>query len=348
MKIVITTVQIPFVQGGAEFLAANLKKALIDAGHQVEIITMPFSDQPAQRIEDNIVASRLMDVSGSWGGNHDLCIGLKFPAYYMPHPNKVIWALHQHRAAFDLFDTPYSSIKNDATGIRTRNMIYNAERTYLPEAKRIYTISQNVTYRMEHYTGIASKPLYHPCPDAECFYHAEAEDYILMPSRINMTKRQMFALEALTKTKSDVKLCLLGRPDNETVGKEIMDYINQHDLCERVRVMNYVSQEKKFELYAKAKAVLFIPYDEDYGYITLEAMAAGKAVITMEDSGGPLEFVLDEKTGIISKQTADELAKHLDEIWTSENMAEEYGRNGKQHLDEMEITWQNVVKELIK
>ena len=32
-------------------------------------------------------------------------------------------------------------------------------------------------------------------------------------------------------------------------------------------------------------------YDEDYGYITLEAFFAGKPVITHTDSGGPLEFV---------------------------------------------------------
>ena len=33
----------------------------------------------------------------------------------------------------------------------------------------------------------------------------------------------------------------------------------------------------------------------DYGYITLEAMIAGKAVITVEDAGGPLEFVHSSK-----------------------------------------------------
>ena len=93
MKIVISTVRIPFVSGDAEYLANNLQKALVQAGHEAEIVTMPFMDNPAYLLENHIVASRLMDITNGWGGHHDLCIGLKFPAYYMPHPNKVIWAL---------------------------------------------------------------------------------------------------------------------------------------------------------------------------------------------------------------------------------------------------------------
>ena len=98
MKIVITTVQIPFVQGGAELHARNLKNALVEAGHEVDIVTMPFMGHPIDVIEDYIVASRLMNVRDSWVAGHtDFCIGLKFPAYYMPHPTKVVWALSTGR-----------------------------------------------------------------------------------------------------------------------------------------------------------------------------------------------------------------------------------------------------------
>ena len=44
MKIAITTVQAPFVKGGAELLAENLKKALLQAKHEAEIVTIPFMD----------------------------------------------------------------------------------------------------------------------------------------------------------------------------------------------------------------------------------------------------------------------------------------------------------------
>lgn len=348
MKIAITTVQIPFVSGGAEFLTQNLKNALIKNGHEAEVVSIPFIDSPLHYIENHIVASRLLDITNSWAGRIDLCIGLKFPAYYIPHPNKVVWALHQHRAAYDLYDTKYSNLKNDSDGNRMKQIIYNADNIYLPEAKRIYTIADNVTKRMRYYNGIESVPLYHPCPDMDKFYCGEYEDYILMPSRINITKRQMLAIEALSYTKSSIKLFIVGKADNDVEKEKLIKYIEEKKLQGRIRYFDYVTQEEKFKLYANSKAVLFIPLDEDYGYITLEAMASSKAVITAKDSGGPLEFVINEQTGKIVNPTPQEIARAIDSIAESDAEAEEMGKNARKHLEEMEITWDKVVKELTR
>lgn len=348
MKIALATVQIPFVSGGAEFLTQNLKNALISNGHEVEVVSMPFIDSPIHYIENHIIASRLMDITNSWAGRIDLCIGLKFPAYYMPHPNKVIWALHQHRAAYDLFGTEYSNLKDEPQGNQARDIIYNADNTYLKEAKRIYTIADNVTKRMRKYNGIESTPLYHPCPDMEKFYCGEYEDYILMPSRINITKRQRLAIEALCLSQSNIKLYIVGKADNDVEKKKLLSFIKERKLENRIKYFDYVTQEEKLKLYANAKAVLFIPMDEDYGYITLEAMAASKAVITAKDSGGPLEFVVDGRTGYVVDSTPQELAKSIDEIANSHSGAVEMGRQARIHLDEMEITWDKVVKELTR
>lgn len=348
MKIALATVQIPFVSGGAEFLTQNLKDALISKGHEVEVVSMPFIDSPIHYIENHIIASRLMDITNSWAGRIDLCIGLKFPAYYMPHPNKVIWALHQHRAAYDLFGTEYSNLKDEPQGNQARDIIYNADNTYLKEAKRIYTIADNVTKRMRKYNGIESTPLYHPCPDMEKFYCGEYEDYILMPSRINITKRQRLAIEALCLSQSNIKLYIVGKADNDVEKKKLLSFIKERKLENRIKYFDYVTQEEKLKLYANAKAVLFIPMDEDYGYITLEAMAASKAVITAKDSGGPLEFVVDGRTGYVVDSTPQEIAKSIDEIANSHSGAVEMGKQARIHLDEMEITWDKVVKELTR
>ncbi len=348
MKIAITTVQIPYITGGAEFLAANLKKALIEEGHEAEIVTMPFIDQPGPFLENHIVASRLMDINNSWGGHVDLCIGLKFPAYFMPHDNKVVWALHQHRQAYELFDTEYSPLKDDEEGRYFRSIVKNADNRYLPEAKRIYTIAQNVSNRMQRFNGISSIPLYHPCPDMDSFFAGDYEDYILMPSRINMTKRQKLAIEALALTKSKIKLYIVGHAENPILLSEIQDLISKNHLTDRVKIMDFIPQEEKIELYSKAKAVLFIPKDEDYGYITLEAMAAARPVITCKDSGGPLEFQLDRKTGLICEPEPKSIAEAIDEIAGSDNLAKEMGTMGRKHLDEMEISWKKVVRELTR
>ena len=169
-----------------------------------------------------------------------------------------------------------------------------------------------------------------------------------MPSRINPTKRQVLALEALALTKSNVKIYFVGKADNEFDQREFDNLIVERGLQDRVRCFGFVSHEEKLRLYANAKAVLFIPVDEDYGYITLEAMASSKAVITALDSGGPLELVQDEITGEIVEPTAAEIARAMDYIMTSKYAAIEMGRRGKKHLEDMEITWDKVVKELTR
>ena len=348
MKIAIATVQIPFVKGGAEFLADNLKKELIERGHEAEIVSVPFIDNPPYQLENQIVASRLLDLSVSWAGRIDLCIGLRFPAYFIPHPNKVIWALHQYRQAYDLFDTEYSPLKNDEDGLRFRSIVKKADQAYLPEAKRLYSISPNVSKRMMLYNHLLCTPLYHPCPDMDRFYCAEYGDYILMPSRINVTKRQDLAVEAMQYVRSDIRLVILGSPDNQQTLKGLQDNIRKYHVEDKVQLIGFVSQEEKFKIYAKAKAVLFIPKDEDYGYITLEAMAASKAVITASDSGGPIEFVLDDRTGIVTEPSPKKIAKAIDRIASSRWLGQEMGRAGKDRLKEMDISWDHVVKELTK
>jgi glycosyltransferase involved in cell wall biosynthesis len=283
-----------------------------------------------------------------WAGKIDLCIGLKFPAYFIPHSNKVIWALHQYRAAYDLFDSQYSGLKNDLRGNEIKTVITNADNHYLTEAQRLFTISVNVAARMRQYNHIQAQPLYHPCPQMETFYAGAYGDYILMPSRINLTKRQKLAVEAMALSKSDIKLYIMGKADNPYESDVLRGMIKELKLQNRIKLFDYVSHEEKLKLYADAKAILFIPFDEDYGYITLEAMSASKAVITAADSGGSLEFIENGKTGLIADPTAESIAKAMDELAESRTLAETLGQAAKRHLAEMNITWAHVVKELTK
>lgn len=348
MKIVITTVQVPFVLGGAELHAVNLRKALQKAGHEAEIVTIPFMDSPLSLIADSMIAARLLDLSASWAGKIDLNIALRFPAYFIPHPNKVVWALHQYRAAYDLFDTEYSGLKNDRQGKQIQKFVRNADTLYLKEAKRIYANSKNVAERMERYNHIHAEPLYHPCPDMDQFYCGEYGDYLLMPSRISATKRQMLALEAMCRTKSEIRLYIVGKADHPRERDQMESFIKKHNLQKKVRYFDYVTQEKKLELYANAKGVLFLPVDEDYGYITLEAMAASKAVITCKDSGGPLEFIEDERNGFVVQPKAKEIAERIDELARSASLGREMGKRSKKLLEQKNITWENVVRELTR
>jgi hypothetical protein len=67
LRILIATVRVPFVNGGAEIHAEGLCRALREAGHQAEIIAIPFKWYPPERILDQMLACRLLDLSETVG-----------------------------------------------------------------------------------------------------------------------------------------------------------------------------------------------------------------------------------------------------------------------------------------
>ena len=111
--------------------------------------------------------------------------------------------------------------------------------------------------------------------------------------------------------------------------------------------MGFISQEEKETYYARSLAVFFAPFDEDYGYITLEAMLSSKPVITCIDSGGTLEFVEDNKTGFIINPDPKLIAKKIDYLYTNRKEAKKFGENGLQNYKRKNISWDNVVDTLL-
>ena len=138
MRILIATVQVPFVRGGAEVHGENLRDALRRAGHEAEIVAVPFKWYPPERILDTMLSCRLMDLTESSGVKVDVLIGLKFPAYLIPHPNKVLWILHQHRAAYDLWGHQFGDLHRFPNGSQIREAIEHADRKLIPEIGRAH------------------------------------------------------------------------------------------------------------------------------------------------------------------------------------------------------------------
>jgi glycosyltransferase involved in cell wall biosynthesis len=93
--------------------------------------------------------------------------------------------------------------------------------------------------------------------------------------------------------------------------------------------------------------VFFGPQDEDYGYITLEAMLSSKPVITCTDSGGPLEFVKDEETGFVVEPDPVRIAEKIDWLYTQKKKAREMGQAGRQAYQKKNINWNSVVDTLL-
>jgi glycosyltransferase involved in cell wall biosynthesis len=348
MRVVITTTQVPFVRGGAEIHAENLQRALRAEGHEVEIVAIPYKWYPPERILDTILACRLLDLSESSGTTIDRVIGLKFPAYVIPHPNKVLWILHQHRTAYELWDhVDLGDMIRYPNGAQIREAIQLADKQFIPEARAVFANSGNVAQRLRNACGIASTPLYHPPQNAERFYCAESDDYLYYPSRINPMKRQALVLEALAQTCQPVQVRFSGTADHAPYLDELKALAAKLGVQHRVTWLGQVGEDEKLRAYAHALGVIYPPVDEDFGYVTLEAMLSAKPLVTCADSGGPLEFVQDGETGFVAAPAPDALAEAMDRLWAQPTTAAAMGAAARERYDGMNITWPHVVERLL-
>lgn len=327
--------------------ADSLHAALTLAGHQVEIVAIPFKWYPPERILDHMLACRLLDLTESSGNAIDLVIGLKFPAYLVNHPNKVLWILHQHRQAYDLWGGELGDMDRFENGNEVRDAIHRADRELIKQSKAVYANSANVANRLKRFCGLDAQPLYHPPHKAEEFYAKPAEPFFFFPSRLNQTKRQELVIRALAKTRHPIKVEFSGSADHPDYGRELHELATSLGVSERVSWLGHITEEEKRDRYARCLGVLYPPLDEDFGYVTLEAMLASKPIITCADSGGPLEFVRHREIGLVTESDPTSLAEAMDEIWENRAAAAAWGKHARQRYDSMEITWPNVVRRLV-
>jgi glycosyltransferase involved in cell wall biosynthesis len=348
MRIAIATAKVPFVWGGAEIQAQGLLSALKQHGHDAEIFAIPFKWYPPERILDHMLACRLLDLTESEGKSIDLLIGLKFPAYLMEHPNKVLWVIHQHRQAYELWDDSIGGdLIHHANGIQVREAIRAADKAFIPKARAVFAESRNVAKRLKAFCNIDSEPLYHPPLGVEHFYSATAADYFFFPSRITALKRQELVLEALAKTRQPVSIKFASVWHDPGYLTVLQQKCKRMGLENRVEWLGSITEKEKCTLYAECIAVVYPPFDEDYGYVTLEAMLSSKALITCQDSGGPLEFVEHGCNGLIAAPDPLALAEALDTLWTDRSRAARFGVNGLERYRAAGVSWTTVVNKLL-
>jgi glycosyltransferase involved in cell wall biosynthesis len=177
-------------------------------------------------------------------------------------------------------------------------------------------------------------------------FSAEPEDYLFYPSRLSQLKRQTLVIEALAHTKERVRVKFAGAPEYPPYAAELIRTAENLRVADRVEWLGQISNAAKADYYARAIATVFCPVDEDYGYVTLEAMLSSKPVITCEDSGGPKEFVVKNVTGSIAEPTPQALAHAMDELWANRTLSATMGRAARERYADMKISWDTVTRRL--
>ncbi len=345
MKVLIVNNMAPFVWGGAEELAANLEKNIILAGHQAEVMRLPFQWEPASRIPSQMLLVRAMEL---WNVDH--VVALKFPAYLIRHPKKTLWLLHQYRQAYDLFDAGQTNLPPGDEGDRLRTLIRNADDESFRESRRIFTNSEVTRQRLAKYNGFDAEVLLPPINDPALFSQGVQGDYIFAGGRINSMKRQLLLVEAMPKADPAVKLLIAGPPDTPADAADLVAAVERLGLAGRVRLdLRFLPRETYAEYVRGAAAVAYLPFDEDsLGYVTMEAALAGKALITTTDAGGILGLVKHQETGWVADPSVDSLAETMSNVFDQPLRTAGFGDAARALWTSMNINWPATVERLLK
>jgi glycosyltransferase involved in cell wall biosynthesis len=341
-RILILEAQTPFVHGGAEILVRQLAAALRARDYDTDIVSIPFRDEPREELMAHAAAWRLVNVSESAGRPVDLVIPTKFPTYLARHPLKVAWLVHQHRAAYELCGTAFSSFEHTERDVGVRKRLIEMDTHALADCAALFSIARNVSARVEKYNGLHAEPLYHPPKLAGRLTPGPYGDYVLCVTRLEHVKRVDLAIDAFTSVDRTLRLVVAG---DGSARQRLETRIDEVGLRHRVTLLGRVSDERLIDLYAGARAVLFAPYDEDYGYVTLEAFLARKPVVTAADSGGTLEFVEHGTNGLVAQPEPAAIADALNQLAADRGLAARLGERGYERA--RTITWEGVVERIV-
>jgi glycosyltransferase involved in cell wall biosynthesis len=345
MRVLTVSTVVPFVVGGGELIVDWLDKTLQKYGYESELIKIPFRSYPPEMLEQ-MLALRLMDLTD----HADVLIAIRTPSYIVKHPNKVVWFIHHHRGAYDLWGTKYQDIPATHEGLQVRESIIQADNIFLREARKIFTNSQVTSSRLKQFNDLDAEVLYPPLFNSELYHCNEYGNYIFYPSRINNHKRQHLAVQSMHYTKSNVTLLIAGSPDSMDHAENLKSMISGYNLGNRVKFIDrWISDQEKVKFFSNALACLYVPYDEDsYGYVSLEAFHSKKSVITCDDSGGTLELVEDGVNGFVVPPEPRAIAEVMDRLYRNKKLAKELGEAGLEKLSLSGITWDNVIQKLLK
>lgn len=345
-NILVVTSALPFEVGGNLLIASYLAKKLEKAGYKSSMMTVPQNRFGRQA--GAYLAARFTDVGRTFIDEEvDQVISFRFPSFAVKHKVHVCWLNHRMREYYDLWEKFYSSIESPFNKIKEqlrRSLIHLADRYLLTKnVTKLFTQSKNIQRRLEKYGGIESEVLYPPALGNFDYRCESYGDYIFSPSRLAPLKRNSILIEAFSGIKDSRIKCFIAGEGAEK--EELLKLIEKYDLSDRVKLLGHLDSEKLSDYFANSLAVFFGPYDEDYGLVTLEAMKCKKAVLTLTDSGGPTELVMDEVNGFIIEPRSAALAEKIDLLYNNKSKAAALGESGYELSKK--FTWEKTIERLI-
>jgi glycosyltransferase involved in cell wall biosynthesis len=341
--VAVVTSSPPFAEGGHLVMARELVRALQEAGHHAGLVVTPQNRFGRQATA--YLAAYCTDVGLAHEERKvDQVISLRFPGYAVQHPNHVLWLNHRMREYYDLWDQFSSHLtwKQQIKERTRRAIIHGVDGYLLSRMKRRFVISGTVQTRLRRFGGIQSDVLYPPPPKRD-YRHDTYGDYLFGVSRLAPLKRFDLVLRALAEPMAASIKCVIA---GEGAEAEALRRLSSHlELDHRVKFVGRLDEAGLIDHLARCRAVIFPPFNEDYGFVTVEAFMCGKPVITCHDSGGPAELVRDGESGFVTPPTPEDLAIAMRKLMDDRHLAMRMGEAGRTAA--LKMTWSDAIQKLL-
>lgn len=375
---VVAPCPIPYAIGGAENLWRGLQDALNAVpGVQAEVLKLPTPERTTWEVLDGYRRFAALDVSGfdvvvtgkypAWMVDHPRHV------VYMLHPLRGLYdTYHFFGLPLEVVDPPAEVAalltfldahegRRDALpelwerldGLRAREAALPAGLLAFPgplvrrlvhwldgvalspdAVVRHAAISATVRDRPGYFPGGVDALVVHP-PTAVPARPGRDRGYLFTASRLDGAKRIELLVQAMGHVRSDARLRIAGTgPEADRLAALAADQ-------PRVELLGRVPEARLAEEFGGARAVAFVPFEEDYGYTALEALRSGKPVVTCTDSGGATELVEHGVTGLVAEPSPEAVAAAIDELWRSPRRTRKMGEEGARRA--AAVRWDPIV-----
>ncbi len=379
MKIAIVAPSgVPYAVGGAEKLWWGMLNAFRRfSDHEVELIKLPA---PERNFAEVIASYRQFSELNL--DHFDRVISTKYPAWMVRHDNHHVYLQHTLRGLYDTYPEHLSKDIQDwpeplarlrellgeppspdlraavfdeieqaqchgdwqhwfaFPGPLSRAVIHWLDRSALQPGliNKFMAISHNVAGREGYFPAYVPVQVIHHPSDLVAV-NPQSGDYLFTASRLDSPKRIDLLIRAVRQVEGDMQLRIAGAgPDEDRLRQIAGD-------DERIQFLGRITDDEIARQYAGALAVGFVPADEDYGLITLEALQAGKPVISCTDSGGVEELIADGETGWLCAPEPADLAQRLQWLYSDPDQARQMERacleRGRQ------VNWRDTLNRLL-
>jgi glycosyltransferase involved in cell wall biosynthesis len=289
-------------------------------------------------------------------GSHDIYHTHLWPTHLIDrHP--MVW--YPHEPLRILHDLRYEQALDDVADQFQRNLHispkYNYDRvsdmTYeaylaaidmfdkLGAPDRIVANSKYTAGYLERVYGVGVTDVVYPGVNDEDFiYQPPDENIFLTVGQLWPHKRIKLIIEAI-KHVDNAQLYIVGNgPEKERLQRMAQGL----GLGDRVFFLHGLTNLEVQILFSRALAVVFTPMKEPFGIVALEAMAAGKPLIAVEE-GGFVEAV-DESCAMLVPAEPEQLAEKMRQLRDNKELARRMGESGRRRVKQ--FTWDRAGDEL--